>query len=85
MTNATHKIHLFIQSIADKHGVDYNLDTESRKILINFVMSAKFMGEEGIEMLIIAFLVGYDKGATNNIYARNQIGTKKNYSRKEYE
>lgn len=61
MTNATHKIHLFIQSVADKHGIDYDLDTESRKILINFVMSVS-MNEEGIEMLIVAFLVGYDKG-----------------------
>ena len=66
MTKATHKIHLFIQQVADKHGVEYDLDTESRKILINFVMSAKFMGDEGIEMLVVAFLVGYDKGAKNH-------------------
>lgn len=63
MTNITHKVHLHIQQVADKHGVEYNLDTESRKILINFVISAKYMGDEGIEMLIMAFLVGYDKGS----------------------
>ncbi len=70
MTNATHKIHLFIQGIADKHGVDYDIDTESRKILINFVMSVKSMSEEGIEMLIVAFLVGYDGGAKRHYLRR---------------
>lgn len=72
MTNTTHRIHLLIQSVADKHGVEYDLDTESRKILINFVTSVKFMGEEGVEMLILAFLVGYDKG-TKNHYLRQEI------------
>ena len=61
MTDATHKIHLAISEIAEKHGVNYDLDTESRKILINFIRSVKFMGNEGIEMLILAFLVGYER------------------------
>lgn len=68
MTNATHKIHLFIQEIANKHGVAYDLDTESRKILINFVMSVSSLGEHGMEMLALAFLVGYDKGRKTNEY-----------------
>jgi hypothetical protein len=62
MTNATHKIFLFIQSIAEKHSVDYNLDTESMKMLMNFIKSVQFMGEEGVEMLILAYLVAYDRG-----------------------
>lgn len=66
MTKATHQVHLAIAEIAEKHGVDYDIDTESRKILINFVTSVKFMGEEGIEMLVVAFLVAYDRGAKNH-------------------
>jgi len=66
MTNVTHKIHLFIAEIAEKHGVAYDIDTESRKILINFVKSVTSLGEEGMEMLALAFLVGYDKGATKH-------------------
>lgn len=63
MTDATHLIHLLISDVAEKHGVDYDIDTESRKILINFIKSIKFMGNEGIEMLILAYLVGYEGGA----------------------
>lgn len=66
MTDATHKIHLMILEVAEKHGVTHDLDTESRTILINFIKSINFMGFEGIEMLILAFLVGYDKGAKNH-------------------
>ena len=66
MTDITHKVHLMIVEIAEKHGVEYHLDTESRMILINFIMSVKFMGEEGIEMLVVAFLVAYDRGAKNH-------------------
>ncbi len=62
MTGITHKIYLFIESIAEKHGVDSDIDTESRKLLINFVKSIQYIGEQGIEMIIVAFLVGYDKG-----------------------
>ncbi len=69
MTDVTHKIHLFIAEVAEKHGVDYDLDTESRTMLINFIKSVKFMTEEGIEMLILAFLVAYERGA-NNHYMR---------------
>lgn len=70
MTKETHMIHLTIVEIAEKHGVDYDLDTESRKILINFIKSYQYMGEGGIEMLVLAFLVGYDKGAKNHYLRR---------------
>ncbi|KKK80402.1 hypothetical protein LCGC14_2823830 [marine sediment metagenome] len=66
MTDATHKMFLVIQSIAEKHGVDYDIDTESMKMLMNFIKSTRFMGEEGVEMMIIAFLVAYDRGAKNH-------------------
>ncbi len=66
MTDATHKMFLFIQSIAEKHGVSYDIDTESMKMLMNFIKSTNFMGEQGVEMLIIAFLVAYDRGAKNH-------------------
>ena len=65
MTKATHAIHLAITEVAEKHGVVYELDTESRTILINFVKSVSYMGDEGVEMLIVAFLVGYEKGGKN--------------------
>lgn len=66
MTDITHRIHLFIQETADKHGVTYDLDTESRKMLINFVKTVQFLGDQGTEMVILAFLVGYDSGAKNH-------------------
>lgn len=65
MTKQTHMIHLFIQTTAEKHGVEYNLDTESRKILMNILKSVQFIGDQGMEMVILAFLVGYDKGKTS--------------------
>lgn len=66
LIDATHKMFLIIQSIAEKHSVDYDIDTESMKILMSFIKSTRFMGEEGVEMLIIAFLVAYDRGAKNH-------------------
>ncbi len=62
MTKQSHMIHMFIKSAAEKHGVNYDLDTEARKILMNILNSVQFMGEQGMEMVVLAFLVGYDKG-----------------------
>ena len=62
MTKQSHMMHLFIESVAEKHGVSAELDTESRKLLMNIMKSIQFMGEDGMEMVVLAFLVGYDKG-----------------------
>lgn len=73
MTDQTHKIHLMILEIAEKHGITEmynNIDTETRKHFFQFVGAIYRTNVikdsmTPYETMIIAYIVGYDRGCNS--------------------